>query len=323
MYRQRNPFDSQYSPEQIINDVLPKLRKSLLGIIAVLIGIWVVSSCWFRVQEHEEALVYQLGRADRQVQKGFHWKLPWPFETVSIQPTRITQQLTFGYREEGGEVVPIPDEALMITGDENLVWADLLVEWKISDIRKFENAAENPELLLKYATAASLRSVVGTKELEAALTTGKFEIQSEVQRLLTELMTTYDVGISIESVKLQDIEPPDAVKDAFKSVNDAREQRNTRINEAEKYRNERLPVARGEAQKLIEDALARKAQRINTAMGDVAKYKALLEAYEANPEITKQRLIMETLETILPGAEIVILDNRNGTLQYLPIDVRR
>jgi len=296
------------------------IRNLFFGFLLVALVADLAMTTWFRVEEHEEALVLTMGRANRQVEKGFHGKLPWPLESVVIRPVRITQQLTFGYTEKDGKTVLVPDEALMITGDENIVWADLLVEWQISDIKKYEFAAEDPQRLLRHAVSSALRSVMGTTSLDFAITTGKFELQSEVKKNLISLMDTYDVGISVEDVKLQDVEPPDEVEAEFKAVTDAREARLTKINEAGKYEAERIPQARAEAQQLLEQAEANKQARINQAQGDIAKYKALLEAYKASPTITEQRLILETLERILPGAEIIIMDSSDGdTVKYLPL----
>lgn len=300
------------------------IRRAIYSIIGILLVLWLGATTWFRVQEHEEALVLTMGRATRQVEKGIHGKLPWPFEEVHVLPVRITQQLPFGFRENGGPTQLISDEAMMITGDENLVWADLIVEWRVHDIKKYLFHSDNPQEILRDATSAALRSVIGTTVLDVAITTGKFEIQAEVERQLIELMNAYDVGVGVTSVKLQDVEPPDEVKPEFKAVTDAREAKSTKINEAESYRNDRTPRARGEAQQLIERAEARKSERINEALGDVANFKAVLAAYQANPQITEKRLILEALEAILPGADITILDTSSeGTVRYLPVQPRR
>lgn len=298
------------------------LWKTVLTLAVLAIAVDAAMTSWFRVAEHEEALVMTFGQPGAQVQKGVHSKLPWPIQTVKVLPVRITQQMTFGYREQNGKITEVPEEAMMITGDEGIIWADLLVEWRISDISKYMFSTEQPEALLNNATSAALRSVIGSKKLDDALTTGKVEIQSQVQQRLVELMQSYDAGIRIESVKLQDVEPPAEVADAFKDVNNARETMVTKQNEAEKYRNEQVPTARGKAQELIEKANAYKLQRVNAAKGDVATYQALYEAYKANPTITRDRLILETLDQILPGAEIYIMDSSEGTVKYLPIERR-
>lgn len=302
---------------------MQSVRSIIFGVIGILVVVWLATTTWFRVQEHEEALVLTMGRANRQVEKGVHGKLPAPFETVVIKPVNIMQQLTFGYKQVGSNTQLVQDEALMITGDENLVWADLLVEWKISDIKKYMFHAETPEGILRNAVSASLRSVIGTTTLDSAITTGKFEVQQRVEEQLKDLIDGYDIGIQVVSVKLQDVEPPDAVKAEFKAVTDARESRVTKINEAGKYRNDKLPRARGEAEQLVMQAEGRKVARINQALGDVARYKAILEAYKAAPTITEQRLILETLEAILPGADITIADTGGDTVKYLPVSPRR
>lgn len=303
--------------------LLPSIRSLLVGVVLIAAAVWLSTSTWFRVGEHEEALVLTMGRANRQVDKGVHGKLPSPFETVEVLPVRLTQQMTFGYKEKDGKTTLVADEALMITGDENLVWADLLVEWKIADIKKYRFHAENPQAILRSATSAALRTVIGTTTLDSAITSGKFEVQANVERQLVALMENYDVGIAVTSVKLQDVEPPDNVKSEFKAVTDARESRATKINEADKYKNEKMPRARGEAQQLLEEAEARKTMRVNQALGDVARFKAIHEAYKASPQITEKRLILEALEAILPGADITIMDTGGETVKYLPVSPRR
>ncbi|HWI51551.1 MAG TPA: FtsH protease activity modulator HflK [Symbiobacteriaceae bacterium] len=294
--------------------------KGVLLVAALGLAVDAGMTSWFRVAEHEEALVLTFGQPGAQVQKGVHSKLPWPVQTVQVLPVRLTHQLTFGYREQGSKLTEVPEEAMMITGDEGIIWADLLVEWRISDISKYLYTTDQPETLLRNATSAALRSVIGSTELDKALTVGKIELQSAVQQRLTDLMQTYDVGIRIESVKLQDVEPPAEVADAFKDVNNARETMVTKQNEAEKYRNEQVPTARGKAQELIEQATGNKLKRVNAAKGDVAKYQALFDAYKANPTVTRERLVLETLDTVLPGAQIYIVDSSEGTVKYLPIE---
>lgn len=295
------------------------IRRVLIGLLLTALVADLALTTWFRVEEHEEALVLTMGRASRQVEKGVHTKLPWPLEKVIVRPVKVTQQMSFGYRETGEDELLVEDEALMMTGDENLVWADALVEWQIFDIEKYEFSTEDPQRLLRNATAAALRSVMGTTSLDYAITNGKFEIQAEVQRQLTELIDSYDAGIKVISVKLQDVEPPAEVSSEFKAVTDAREAQQTKINEAGKYEAERIPKARAEAQQLLERAEANKQARINQAMGDVAQYKAIYQGYASSPQVTRKRLLLETLEQILPGAEIVIMDSSSDTVKYLPI----
>lgn len=299
------------------------IRNGLLAVLLVALVADLALTTWFKVEEHEEALILTMGRANRQVEKGVHGKLPWPLESVVVRPVHETQQLTLGYKESGGKTALVPDESLMITGDENIVWADLLVEWRITDIKKYEFNTKDPKRLLRNATASALRSVMGTTSLDYAITTGKFEIQAEVHKQLTALVESYDMGIRIEQVRLQDVEPPSEVTPEFKAVTDAREARQTKVNEAGKYEAERIPQARAEAQRLLEQAEGQKQARINEALGDVAKYRAVYQAYNASPTVTKKRLILETLEAILPGADITIMDSAGDTVKYLPVSPRR
>ena len=208
----------------------------------------------------------------------------------------------------------------MITGDENIVHADLVVQWKITEPEKFLFNAENPEEILRDATSASLRSIIGSSKIDDALTSGKAEIEGQVWELLTTLIENYDIGISVLAVKLQDVElPNEEVRQAFTAVTDARETMNTKVNEATRYKNQRLNEAEGEKDAIISKAEGEKAARIETAKGNVAVFNKLYEEYKKNPEVTRQRLVIETLEQVLPGAEIYIMNDDGNTLKYLPL----
>jgi modulator of FtsH protease HflK len=287
-----------------------------LAAIVVIVGF----TTWYTVDESEQAVIITFGKVEEGVtEPGLHFKLPWPIQSVETL-SKETFSLQFGYEEKDGQVKEFPNETKMITGDENIVLADLVVQWKITDPSKYLFNAEDPEEILFNSTSASLRSIIGSSKIDDALTSGKAEIEAEVRDLLSTLVEKYDIGISILAVKLQDVElPNDEVRKAFTNVTDARETMNTKINEAGKYRNKRTNEAKGEEAALKSKAQGDKAARIETARGDVSVFNKLYAEYATNPEITRERLILETLEQVLPNAEIYIMNDNGDTLKYFPI----
>ncbi|RIX53217.1 FtsH protease activity modulator HflK [Paenibacillus nanensis] len=297
------------------------VKKLMIGIAAAIVIIYLGSSSFYTVQEQERAAVLTFGKYSHETTSGLHFKWPAPIQQVRIVPAELTQHITIGYRQNGDEVIPVDEEAIMITGDENIVSADAVVTWKISDIHDYLYNISNPEQFLRNATGASIRSVIGSQKLDYAITDGKTAIQDQVRERLIELQSKYETGIQIIDLKFQDIEPPGGeVEDAFRAVTNAREEKNTKINNAAKYENDRIPKARGEAQALIEHAEAEKKSRILNAEGDVAKFNAIYAEYAKNPDVTESRLILETLEKILPNAQIFITNSGSDTVNYLPLN---
>jgi modulator of FtsH protease HflK len=299
---------------------LKKIYTTVGLVLLVAIVVIVGFTTWYTVDESEQAVIITFGKVEEGVtEPGLHFKLPWPIQSVETL-SKETFSLQFGYEEKDGQVKEFPNETKMITGDENIVLADLVVQWKITDPSKYLFNSENPEQILFNSTSASLRSIIGSSKIDDALTSGKAEIEAEVRDLLSTLVEKYDIGISILAVKLQDVElPNDEVRKAFTNVTDARETMNTKINEAGKYRNKRTNEAKGEEAALKSKAQGDKAARIETARGDVSVFNKLYAEYATNPEITRERLILETLEQVLPSAEIYIMNDNGDTLKYFPI----
>lgn len=288
-------------------------------VLAIILGLSAFTT-WYTVDESEQAVILTFGKVEEGISEpGLHFKLPWPIQSVE-KLSKETFSLQFGYEEKDGEIKEFPDETKMITGDENIVLADLVVQWKITDPEKYLFNADNPREILYDATSASVRSIIGSSQIDDALTSGKAEIEAEVRDLLSSLIEKYDIGVSVLGVKLQDVElPNEEVRKAFTNVTDARETMNTKINEAKKYRNQKLNEAQGEKDALISRAEGEKAARIERARGDVAVFNKLLVEYKTNPDITRQRLILETLEQVLPGTEIYIMNDDGNTMKYFPI----
>jgi modulator of FtsH protease HflK len=299
---------------------LRKLYITTGAVILAALLILVAITSWYTVDESEQAVILTFGEVEEGISEpGLHFKLPWPIQSVETL-SKETFSLQFGYEEKNGEIQDFPDETKMITGDENIVLADLVVQWKITNPEKYLFNADSPKEVLYDATSASVRSIIGNSKIDDALTSGKAEIEAEVRDLLSSLVEKYDIGVSILAVKLQDVElPNDDVRKAFTDVTDARETMNTKINEANKYRNQKVNEAKGEKDALISRAEGEKAARIERARGDVAVFNALYGEYKGNPEITRERLVIETLEQVLPGAEIYIMNDDGNTLKYFPL----
>ncbi|MFD1019004.1 FtsH protease activity modulator HflK [Thalassobacillus hwangdonensis] len=285
----------------------------IIGIILIIVGI----TSWYTVDESEQAVILTFGEAEDAItEPGLHFKLPWPVQEVE-KLSKETFSLDFGYSEDGSKS---KDTARMITGDDFIVEADLVVQWKIIDPEKYLFNAEDPDQVLFNATSASLRGVIGTTVIDDALTSGKAEIENDVREQLINRMETYDIGISISDVKLQEVDlPNEDVRKAFTKVTDARETKNTKIFEANKYKNQQTEEALGEKDAIIERAEGDKVARMEQARGDIAGFNALLAEYENNEEVTRQRLVMETLEKVLPSANVYIMNDDGNTLKYLPL----
>lgn len=291
-----------------------------LSLVSIIVLIAVFTS-WYTVDESEQAVVITFGEADETItDSGLHFKLPWPVQKVEVL-SKETYSLQFGYEQtEDGVIEAYDDETKMITGDENIVLTDLVVQWKITDPRKYLFNAEDPKQILHNATSSAIRSIIGSSTIDDALTNGKADIELYTRDLLVSLVDKYDIGISILGVKLQDVElPNEEVRAAFTAVTDARETKNTKNNEAEKYKNQKMSEAQGEVDAIKSRAEGEKVARVQQAEGEVAIFTQLYEEYEGNQEITRQRLILETLENVLPNTQIYIMNDDGETLKYLPL----
>lgn len=292
-----------------------------LGLFTVLALIAVTTS-WYTVDESEQAVVITFGQVDDMIQdSGLHFKLPWPIQKVEVL-SKEAYSLQFGYKQNpDGTVETFDKETKMITGDEYIVLTDLVVQWRIVDPKKYLFNSQDPKTILHSATSSAIRSVIGSSKIDDALTDGKVEIEMETRDLLVSLLEKYDIGISVIGVKLQDVDVPNSeVRAAFTAVTDAREMKNTKINEAKKYSNQRTSEAEGEKDAIISKAQGEKRARIEQANGEVALFNKLYEEYRLNKEITRERLILETMEAVLPNAQIYIMnDDGSSTMKYLPL----
>lgn len=300
-----------------VKRILTITSFAIFGVIALI----AIFTSWYTVDESEQAVVVTFGKAEDPIlESGLHFKLPWPMQKVEIL-SKETFSLKFGYKQSpDGEIVSYDNETKMITGDENIVLTDLVVQWKITDPKKYLFNAQAPQEILHDATSASIRSIIGSSIIDEALTSGKADIEAQTRDLLATLIEKYDIGISILGVKLQDVELPNAeVRSAFTAVTDARETKNTKTNEAKKYQNQRESEAIGEISAINSRAEGQRTARIEQARGEVAVFDKLYAEYRNNQEITRQRLVIETLETVLPNAQIYIMNDSGETVKYLPL----
>ena len=295
-----------------------KIIKAIPAALAALIVLVAVFSSFYTVTETEEAVVTTFGRHTATREAGLHMKLPWPIQSVYKVETRRTQKMELGYRQiSDQEYRSVEAESSMITGDMNIVNIDFFIEWRISDPVKYLFQSREPEELLRNVAQSSARSVVGMKGIDDVLTTGKVEVQTSVRDRMSEILSVYDVGIVVVDVKVNDSEPPtEQVNAAFKGVETAKQEKETIINQALEYRNKRLPESQSEADRILREAEAYKAQRIQEAIGQVARFQEIYQEYAKYPEVTRTRMYWELMEDILPGITVYV-DAGNGQVQKL------
>lgn len=280
-------------------------------IIALIIIIYLVQGI-YQVGPAEVGLVKRFGKYMTTAEPGLHYHLPPPIETVQHVDIKSVRKIEIGYET----ISPPPnpryrinkEEALMLTGDDNIVHLELAIQYTIMDPEKLAFNIVDPRALVKEAGEAVIRQEVVKREVEEVLTTQRAEIALDAKQTLQELLKRYNAGIKVETIKIQDAKPPEPVVPAFDDVTSAKEDKQTKINEAEAYSNDVIPKARGQAAEIINQAEAYKAEQINAAEGGVSKFLQVLEEYnKGSREITRRRLYMETMEDILPNMNKVIL----------------
>ena len=301
-----------YSP----NGVGDKLKKIMIACVVIVAAAVVAMNSTYQIREQEQVVLTTLGKAQAVTEPGLHFKIPFIQQIQKVNTT--IQGLTIGYDETTNET--ITSEAVMITSDYNFIDVDFFIEYKVSDPVKAVYASSEPIKILKNLAQSSIRNVIGSYDVDSVLTTGKNEIQSSIREVLSKQLEKHDIGLTLVNVTIQDSEPPTAeIMEAFKNVETAKQGKETAINNANKYKNEKLPTAEAEADKIIKGAEAYKQERINEATGQVARFNAMYEEYIKNPTVTKQRMFYEAMEEVLPDLELII-DSSNGVQKILPLD---
>jgi len=306
------------------NDDIEHIRQKNVGsifksagiVFLVLVAALLVSQSTYQIREQEQAVLTTFGKAQAVTTPGLHFKIPFIQDVTKVNTT--IKGFSIGYDEATDEV--IEEEAIMITSDYNFIDVDFYVEYKVSDPVKAIYASEDPALILKNIAQGCIRTVIGSYDVDSVLTTGKNEIQSNIKEMIMEKLDEQDIGVQLVNITIQDSEPPTVeIMEAFKKVETAKQGKETAVNNANKYRNEKIPTAQAEADRIIKDAEAFKTERVNEATAQVARFNSMYAEYIKNPVVTKERMFYEAMEEVLPDLKLII-DSGEGVDKILPLE---
>lgn len=305
-----------------------KVSKNIRLIIGAVIVLFLGFSTFFTVDPEEVGVVVRLGEFVETVEPGLNYKIPL-IDRVEKVPVERQLKQEFGYRTVSAGVESqyrksgYEDESLMLTGDLNLADVEWVVQYRINDPYSYLFKVRNAESTLSDISEAAMRQIVGDRTVNEVLTVGRAEVAIRVQELIQDLVSEYELGITIEQVVLQDINPPNPVKPSFNAVNEAQQQRETLINQAKADYNRVIPRARGEAEETIQRAEGYASERINRAEGEVSRFNDLYTEYIKAPEVTKRRIFLETMEEVVPklGKKIITDQNGNSVLPLLQMQL--
>ena len=297
---------------------LKKIKRTALLMILFAVMIVFGLTCYYTVDDKQQAVVTTFGKVTDITDAGVHLKLPFGIQQVEKVDVNVYQKITLGYNPVGSGYTVDDRESAMITGDYNIVNVDFFVEYKISDPVQYLYSSNDPENILRNLVQSQVRNVVGSSTVDSVLTDGKENIQMQVRTLVTDILSQYDIGLSLVDVKIQDAEPPtQEVIEAFKNVETAKQQAETVINDAKAYKNAQLPQAQAKADKLIQNAQYLKEKRINEATEQVAMFNAMYQEYALNPQVTKSRMYYEAISQIMPGVKLYINTSSGSDVQML------
>ena len=289
----------------------------LVAVIALVLLLGSVT-CFYTVDDKQQAVVTTFGKVTDITGAGIHFKLPFGIQQIDKVDVNVYQKIELGYDSDGSNYYVDPSESTMITGDYNIVNVDFFVEYRISDPVQYLYSSNNPELILRNLIQSQVRNVVGSSTVDSVLTDGKENIQRQVKELVTNILSEYDIGLTLVDVRIQDAEPPTTeVIEAFKAVETAKQQAETVVNDAKAYQNAKLPDAEAQADKLVQNAEYLKRKRINEAVEQVAMFNAMYEEYALNPDITRSRMYYEAISQILPDVRLFINTSSSGDVQML------
>lgn len=297
-----------------------------IGAIAVLgVVLWLLTG-FYRVQPDEVGVVLRFGQYVGTTPLGLHWHIPAPIETVIRPKVTRSNRIPIGYRgtieeRRRGAVTDRPDESRMITNDGNIIEIDFDVVWRIKEADKFLFNVRNVEETIQLVAESAMRQVMSQTKIQDARTDGRARVETETQRVLQEILDDYGTGVEITQVQMQDVAVPEPVVEAFDDVLRASSDKVTLRNQAEAYRNDILPRARGEAEQMIQQAQAYRESVVARAKGEAERFTLVLNAYRDNPNVTSKRLYLETMEQILRNTKKIVMDKDAGrsVLPYLPL----
>ena len=313
-----------------INRFLPggsSSGKKPIGLILIILALVWVASGLYRVLPDEQGVVLRFGKYIKTTQPGLNYHIPFPIESVQTPKVTKVNRMDIGFRSErdsgftSGGVADVPEESLMLTGDENIVNIDFSVFWVIKDAQKFLFKIQDPEGTVKAAAETAMREVIAKSDIQPILTEGRAVIENETQEIIQSILDEYNSGIQITQVQTQKADPPDQVIDAFRDVQAARADMERSKNEAEAYANDVIPRARGEAQKILQAAEAYKKEVVAKAEGEASRFVSIYNEYKNAKVVTQERMYLETMEKVLADIDKVIIDKESGSgvVPYLPL----
>ncbi|WP_245892094.1 FtsH protease activity modulator HflK [Polaribacter glomeratus] len=292
-----------------------------MTLLFLVVIIW---SSIFQISTEEVGVITRFGKYVRQVEPGLNFKIPLAEDVYKV-PVERQQKIEFGFRTDNPgidtqyrESSSTKDESLMLTGDLNLAEVQWVVQYRVDDAYKNLFKVRNPQSTLRIISEAAMRQIVGDRTVNEVLTVGRTEIASELQLLIQEICREYSMGLKIEQVVLQDVNPPEPVKAAFNAVNEAQQEKETLINQAKSEYNKVIPKARGQAEETIQQAEGYAAERVNNADGEAARFTALYNEFIKAPEVTKRRIYLETMSNVIPKIGNVVITDQKGN-SVLPL----
>lgn len=293
------------------------IRTTKIGIsifIIVCFFFLLLGNCFYTIKENQQVVLTTLGKAETITKTGLNFKIPFIQKVKKVDTT--IQGLEIGYHPSGkNDGQMIEEESLMITSDYNFINIDFYVSYQVTDPQKYLFASSDPILILNNLAQNCIRTVISSYTVDAVLTTGKSEIQSNIKQMIITNLEQLDIGLTLKDITIQDAQPPNVeVMDAFKAVETAKQNKEAAINSANKYRNEQLPAAKADADQIVQNADAEKESRINEANGQVARFEQMYKEYKKYPFITKQRMFYETMEEVLPNLKVIIDGTEKGEI---------
>jgi membrane protease subunit HflK len=304
-------------------------RGSMLIAALLVVGVWLATGIYF-VQPDQQGVVLRFGAVAYQTSSGPHYHLPWPIETVETPSVTRENAISVGFipaADGSNQIRQVPEESLMLTGDENIVDINFTVFWVIRDAADYLFNVENPgnpnaaikEATIKSVAEATMREVVGRNVIDTVLTENREMIQADVALLAQQVLDSYGAGVTITRVQMQKADPPAQVIDAYRDVQAARTDQDRMRNEAEAYANSVVPQARGAAARIIQQAEAYREQTVAEAEGEASRFSAILTEYQNAPEVTRRRIYLETMQQVFGNMNKVIIDTENGIAPYFPL----
>lgn len=300
--------------------------RGILLLILVALAIW-LGTGFYRVDTDEQGVVLRFGKVHSVTEPGLRYRLPWPVDSVLTPKVTTVNREEIGFRSlgdsptRGAQQRDVPEESLMLTGDENIVDIDFTVLWQVKDAGQYLFNVVDPSRTIKQVAESAIREVVGKNNIQFILTEGRTKIADDTRRVMQAVLDGYNAGVVITQVALQRTEPPASVIDAFRDVQAAQADRERAQNEAEAYRNDIIPRARGEAQRMLQQAEAYKQEVIANAQGDASRFTQVYNEYRLAKDVTTKRMYLETMEEILRGTNKVIIEGSSGqgVVPYLPL----